>query len=70
MKTKKPNDDIRQLIKKSGFYSWQCAAKLNCHENTFYRLLRKELDEADKKRIYQALDELKADQEKELSQIE
>ncbi|MFJ5625582.1 hypothetical protein ACIQD3_23570 [Peribacillus loiseleuriae] len=69
MKMKKPNEDIRELVRKSGFCSWQVANKLNCHENTYYRLMRKELSEEDKKRIYRALDELEAEKEKELSQI-
>jgi transposase-like protein len=63
----KPNEDIRKLIKQSGFCSWQVADRLGVHENTFFRWLRKELSEEDKKRIYQALEELRA--EKELSQI-
>lgn len=63
----KPNEKIRKMIRQSGFCSWQVADKMGVHENTFYRWLRKELSEEDKKRIYQALEELGA--EKELIQI-
>ncbi|RDU34721.1 hypothetical protein DRW41_22105 [Neobacillus piezotolerans] len=51
----KPNQDIRDLIKKSDVYSWEVAEKLGIHENTMYRLLRKELDDAGKERFRQAL---------------
>jgi hypothetical protein len=69
MENKKPNDNIRQHIKKSGFYSYEVSDKLGVHENTLCRLLRKELSESDKKRIFKALDDLQAESEKELSQI-
>lgn len=66
----KPNTDIRNLIRVSGFCSWQVAEKLGgMHENSFYRLLRKELDEQDKARIYKALEQLKADRDAELSKM-
>ncbi|MED4903969.1 hypothetical protein [Parageobacillus thermoglucosidasius] len=61
----KPNSDIRQLIRQSGFCSWQVAEKLGVHENTFYRMLRKTLSEEDKKRIYKALEELRIEKEKQ-----
>lgn len=65
----KPNTDIRNLIKVSGFCSWQVAEKLGMHENTLYRTLRKDLDEQDKKRIYNALKQLKAERDAELSKM-
>lgn len=62
----KPNTDIRNLIRVSGFCSWQVADKLEMHENSLYRLLRKELDEQDKTRIYKALEQLKTERDEEL----
>jgi hypothetical protein len=63
----KPNTDIRNFIRVSGFCSWQVAEKLGFHENTLYRLLRKDLDQQEKNRIFQALEELKTEREAEIS---
>ncbi|MGX1402383.1 DNA-binding phage protein [Bradyrhizobium japonicum] len=65
----KPNSDIRNLIRVSGFCSWQVAEKLGMHENSLYRMLRKELDDQDKKRIYQVLEQLKVERDAELTKI-
>jgi hypothetical protein len=65
----KPNSEIRNMIRALGFCHWQLASKMNVHENSLYRLLRKELDEQDKKRIYEALEQLKAEREAELSKM-
>lgn len=65
----KPNGEIRNLIRVSGICSWQVAEKLGMHENSLYRMLRKELDPEEKNKIYQALDELKAERDAEISKI-
>lgn len=65
----KPNTDIRNLIRVSGFCSWQVAGKLGMHENSLYRMLRTELDENDKTKIFQALEQLKVDRDAELSKM-
>jgi hypothetical protein len=65
----KPNSEIRNLIRVSGIYSWQVAEKLGMHENSLYRMLRKELDSEEKNKIYQALDDLKAERDAEISKI-
>jgi hypothetical protein len=65
----KPNTDIRNLIRLSGFCSWQVADKLGIHENSLYRMLRKELDPGEKQMIYQALDQLKTERETEISKM-
>jgi hypothetical protein len=59
--TVKANVDIRSRIKKSGFYAWQVAEKLGVHENTFFRMLRKELSEQKKCRVNEAIKELSGD---------
>jgi hypothetical protein len=55
----KPNQEIRKKIRDSQFCSWQVAEQMQMAENTFYRLLRKPLSNADKQRIVDALDQLK-----------
>lgn len=65
----KPNSEIRNLIRVSGICSWQVAEKLGIHENSLYRMLRKELDPDEKNKIYQALEQLKAEREAEISKI-
>jgi len=67
IKSKKPNDDVRQVVKESGFYAYQVASKIGCHENTYHRMLRNELSVGEKQMIYVALDELKAEREQELA---
>ncbi len=65
----KPNSEIRNLIRVSGICSWQVAEKLGIHENSLYRMLRKELDPDEKNKIYQALEQLKVEREAEISKI-
>jgi hypothetical protein len=47
----KPNSEIRKAIRTSGFCLWQVAHKLEVHENTFFRKLRKPLRLEEKKRF-------------------
>lgn len=65
-KNMKNNTDIRNLIRVSGFYSYQVASKLSMHENSLYRMLRKDLNDQEKKRIFDALDQLKVERDEEL----
>lgn len=59
----KPNQDIREAIKGSGICSWEVAEKLNIHENSLYRLLRKKLSDNERTHITNALKELKKERE-------
>lgn len=54
----KANQDLREKIKHSNFFAYEIAAKLGCHENTLFRLLRRELPEDEKQRIMDALNQL------------
>jgi hypothetical protein len=54
------NTDIRNEIKKTGIYHWQVADALGVAENTFCRMLRKELPDEKKKEILRAIRTVKA----------
>lgn len=51
------NEDIKAA--KKGIPNWAIAEKLNCSENTFYRLMRKELPESKKQEIFNVINEIK-----------
>lgn len=53
------NKDIRFAIAEAGIKQWQVAEVYGLHEGNFSRLLRKELDITDKKRILMIIDKLK-----------
>jgi hypothetical protein len=55
----KPNQDIRDLIRNSNVFNWQVCEQLGIGDNTFYRMLRKPLTDADKKRILAAIEAIK-----------
>ena len=57
----KANQDIRQYIKDSKVCSWEVAEKLAIHENSLYRMLRKELCSDEKERIFQVIEQLKVE---------
>lgn len=59
----KANQEIRQKIKDSDFYTYEVALKLGCSENTLIRNLRTELNEAEKQRILDALEQLNRNDE-------
>ncbi|PFO04670.1 hypothetical protein COJ85_11605 [Bacillus sp. AFS076308] len=61
MKKQIRNQEIR--IAKASVPSWLIAEKLGIHENTFYRLLRKELPKEKKEEILKIIEELKLDLE-------
>ena len=54
------NTDIRNEIKKTGIYHWQEADALGVAENTFCRMLSKELPDEKKKEILRAIRTVKA----------
>ncbi|ESU33243.1 hypothetical protein G3A_07195 [Bacillus sp. 17376] len=54
----KENQDLREKIKHSNFFAYEVAAKLGCHENTLFRLLRKKLTEEQKQTILDAINHL------------
>lgn len=54
--------DIREFMKESNVFTWQLAEKLGVHENTVYRLLRKELPTQKKLEILQVITEIKTTQ--------
>jgi predicted XRE-type DNA-binding protein len=66
-KNMRPNLDLINLIRNSGFSQWKTAEKMGVHENTLCRMLRKELNEQEKARIVQALEQLKKERIAELS---
>ncbi|MEH7440467.1 hypothetical protein V7182_23755 [Neobacillus drentensis] len=63
----KRNLDVINSIRCSGFPQYRVAMTMGIHENTLCRMLRKDLDEDDKKKIKQALDHLKKERFEELS---
>lgn len=52
------NKDIREALKASGVKHWRLAEFLGIHENTFVRRLRKEIPDAEKKQIFEAIEKL------------
>jgi hypothetical protein len=59
----KANKEIRATIIKERIYSWQVADKLGIHENTFFRRLRKELDNEEKQLVFEAIEQIKSESE-------
>lgn len=57
------NNDIKDSIKNAGLYQWMVAEQINMAESTFYRKMRHELPEEEKKKIYSAIEELKKQKE-------
>jgi hypothetical protein len=52
------NNDIRDTACAAKVKLWQIAARLNMHDGSFSRKLRKELSDAEKAHIIQIIDEL------------
>lgn len=59
MKYPTRNEEIRRA--KGSIPNWIIAEKLGIHENSFYRLLRKELSKEKKEEILRIIEELKQD---------
>ena len=53
------NLDIRSKAKQEGIRLWEIGDNLGMSDANFSRLLRKELDEATKERIFSSIQELK-----------
>lgn len=53
------NQDLRKS--KGDIPAWAIAEKLGVHENTVYRLFRSKLPEEKRKKILQAIEEVKRD---------
>lgn len=51
------NNDIRAA--KGKIPSWLIAERLSMHENSYYRLMRKELTENEKQKILSVINEIK-----------
>ncbi len=60
---KNPNADIRRAIAEAGITQWQVAKRLHLQDTNFSRLLRDDLSEDKKKIIFDAIEELKDEQE-------
>jgi hypothetical protein len=56
----KRNNEIRKA--KGKIPNWLIAEKLGIHENSYYRLLRKDLTEVKKKEILKIIEALKLEQ--------
>lgn len=54
------NMDIRNAAKASNIPLWSIAKSLKISENTFYRMLREELEPGKKKEILRIIKELEA----------
>lgn len=57
------NFDIRKAIEESNFKYWQVANKLGISDGNFSRLLRVELDGANKQKILKIIEMLKEERE-------
>ena len=58
------NKDIRIAAMERGVYFWQIASWLCITPESFSRLMRKELDEEDKKKVFWAIDAAAREQER------
>lgn len=52
------NKDVRASIKDSGLYQWQISEFMGIGETTFSRMMRHELPQEKKQRIYEAIEKL------------
>ena len=55
------NLDVRKKIKTYGLRQWQVAKRYGLHEGNFSRMLREELPEDIKVRIFQIIEQLKGE---------
>lgn len=58
------NLDIRKAIETNNFKYWQVANKLGMTDGNFSRMLRIELSKENKKRVLNAINELKEERKK------
>lgn len=52
------NKEIKEAIKDANLFQWQIADCLNMAESTFYRKMRHILPDAEKQRIFEAIEKL------------
>lgn len=52
------NVEVRAEIKKAGLYHYAVAEEMGISENTFCRMLRKEISAGEKKSIFEAISRL------------
>ncbi len=62
-KKEKANNDIREAARKSGVFLYQIAKKLDISDSGFIVKLRYELSEADKEQVFNAIENIRAEQE-------
>lgn len=62
-KKKKANNDIREAARKSGVFLYQIAKKLDISDSGFIVKLRYEFSEADKEQVFNAIENIRAEQE-------
>ena len=62
------NDDIRYAAKKAGVTLWAVAERLGIADTTFSRKLRKELPQAEKDRVMQAIADAAAEKAGDLNE--
>lgn len=55
----KDNTDIRERMRSAGVKQWQVADALGVSDNTLIRKLRYPLDQSEKKRITEAIQQIK-----------
>ena len=62
------NKEIRTAIEAAGVKYWQVAEKLGIYDGNFSRKLRKELSEAEKDRVLQAIADAAAEKAGDLNE--
>jgi len=55
--------DIRRKAKENGVCLWQIGDKMGLHDSNFSRMLRKELPEEKKEKIFQLIDKIAQEEE-------
>lgn len=57
------NNDVRNAIKEANVLYWRVAEEIGITDGSFSRMLRKELPEEKKEKIYQAIEKIRAEEE-------
>ena len=64
---KKTNQNVRDILQKKRIFQWEIAEKLGLHDSNFTRLLRKELTEEMKIKVFAAISEIEAERMQEIN---
>lgn len=56
MRQNKANQDVRNAITEKGFYMWEIAEKLGISDTFFTKLMRVELPESEKRKIFDVIE--------------